>query len=181
AVVRSPLLSYAGHKDEGWAMDWSSVSRGRLVTGDNRGDIHLWEGGEAGQWAIPDSKSPYRGHGSSVEDLQWSPTEASVFISASSDKTLRVWDVRNKKGCMLSVPAHATDVNVCSWNRNVAYLVVTGADDGSFKVWDLRQFSPSKKEATPIAHFTWHKGPITSIAWHPQDESILACASEDDT
>jgi ribosome assembly protein RRB1 len=40
-----------------------------------------------------------------------------VFISASADRTLRVWDVRNRQGPMLTTKAHQQDVNVCSWNR----------------------------------------------------------------
>jgi len=33
----------------------------------------------------------------------------------------------------------------------------------------------------PFAHMKWHSKPITSLAWHPSEESVLAVASEDDT
>jgi len=31
----------------------------------------------------------------------------------------------------------------------------------------------------PAAHFKWHKGAITSIEWHPTEESVLAVSGDD--
>lgn len=45
------------------------------------------------------------------------------------------------------------------------------------KVWDLRKI---KGESLPLAYFSYHKGPITSIEWNPHDESMLALSGEDD-
>jgi len=33
---------------------------------------------------------------------------------------------------------------------------------------------------TPVAFFSWHKAPITSIEWHPSEDSIFAAAGADD-
>ncbi|CAM9169523.1 unnamed protein product [Choristocarpus tenellus] len=167
-----PTFTFGGHPEEGFAMDWSPVEAGKLVTGDCSNYIYLTGPTESG-WA-PDMV-PFVGHTSSVEDLQWSPTESSVFVSCSADKTVAVWDTRRKNGAMLSLQAHEEDVNVVSWNRNVTYLLVSGSDDGSFKVWDLRYFGKGES----IAKFQWHQGPITSIEWHPTDESMLAASGAD--
>jgi len=32
----------------------------------------------------------------------------------------------------------------------------------------------------PAAHFKWHTAPVTSVAWHPTEESVLAVAGADD-
>ena len=89
-------------------------------------------------WSV--DATPRRGHADSVEDLQWSPNETTVFMSASADNSVRVWDVRQADKGMLNLVAHDSDVNVISWNRNVSYLVASGADNGDFKIWDLRSF-----------------------------------------
>ncbi|TDH68281.1 hypothetical protein CCR75_004473 [Bremia lactucae] len=169
---QSPVYTFSGHADEGFAMDWSSVQTGRLVTGDCSKFIYVWSNSEG---AFNVDKVPFTGHKSSVEDLQWSPTEASVFASCSSDQTVRIWDIRRKAGSMLDVAAHDDEVNVISWNRNVAYLLASGSDDGSFKIWDLRNF----KADHPVAHFRYHTAPVTSIEWHPTDESVLAVSGAD--
>jgi len=169
-----PLYTFEGHPVEGYALDWSSTVTGRLLTGDSSKHIYLWDRVQSG-WAI--NKTPFCGHTASVEDLQWSPVEKDVFASASSDKTIRIWDTRRRKNSMLFVAAHKADVNVLSWNPKKSHLMLSGSDDHTFKVWDLRRF----KSNTPVGHFTYHRGPITSIQWHPTEDAMLAVASEDDT
>lgn len=174
AAPTKALFTFSGHREEGFALDWSPVTTGRLVTGDCAGKIHLWNP-QGSSWSV--DSTPCNGHQNSVEDLQWSPSEATVLASASSDKTVRIWDIRDKSKAQITFDAHLEDVNVISWNRNVGFLLASGSDDGSFKVWDLR--SIRNKSATPLAHFTFHKGPITSIEWAPHDESMLGVSSAD--
>jgi ribosome assembly protein RRB1 len=172
----TPFYTLDVHSDEGFAMDWSTLEPGKLLTGDFNGEIYMTDVSANG--VIPDPR-PFKGHQSSIEDLQWSPSEKNVFASCSADQTVRIWDVRNKNNSAISVHAHTSDVNVISWNSTVNYLLASGSDDGTFSVWDLRTFSPSAKP-TPVASFKWHTAPITSIEWHPSDDSVLAVAGADD-
>ena len=89
-----PFHAFKGHKDEGFAMDWSSVVSGRLATGDCYRNIHTWQVASDGAVAV--DEVPYKGHESSVEDLAWSPTEGTVFASCSVDQTVRIWDTRKR-------------------------------------------------------------------------------------
>ena len=171
-----PLFTFSGHADEGYAIAWSPLTAGRLVSGDCAKGLYLWEPHEGGtSWSV--AAGGFKGHSGSVEDVCWSPGEATVFCSASSDRTVRMWDVRMKDKSAAFVAAHKTDVNVVSWNALRQHLLASAADDGSFKVWDLRHF----KSHTPAATFTYHTQPITSIQWHPTEDSILAVSSDDNT
>ncbi|KAI9276567.1 WD40-repeat-containing domain protein [Sporodiniella umbellata] len=176
AIPQKPLATIHQHgRDEGYAMDWSSLDVGRLLTGDNSGKIYQTILSPSG---VQTETVAFREHRSSVEDLQWSPTENSVFSSCSADGTVKIWDTRNKKRSAVSVRASGSDVNVISWNRKASYLLASGHDDGVFSVWDLRTFRPNA-ESTPVATFKWHHGPITSIEWHPTEESVLAVSGAD--
>jgi len=186
-----PLATLRMHKTEGYALDWASPTSfpaGRLLSGDCAGQIFSTQGTEAGTFT-PDSR-PYAAHTSSVEDLQWSPSERNVFASASSDGTVKVWDIRSKaRKPAVDVRISSTDVNVMSWSHKTTHLLATGADDGQWAVWDLRQWKPQPSQntgnaqlsPTPVASFNFHKKPITSIEWHPTDDSAIAITSADNT
>ncbi len=117
-----------------------------------------------------------------MEDIQWSPTEATVFASCSVDKSVRVWDIRAPphKACMITVKdAHASDVNVISWNRTDPFIV-SGGDDGVVNVWDLRELqSKTGAGPVPVAIFKHHTKPVTTVEWNPSDSSVFATGGED--
>jgi len=168
-----PLFVNRSHTTEGYALDWSPHNTLRLLSGDNFKAIYETVERDGG-WST--DALPYLGHESSVEDLQWSPTEANVFASGSSDKTIKIWDARtNQRKAVLSVVAHDSDVNAISWNKKVAYLLASGSDDKSLKIWDLRNF----KAGESVAHYKYHRDQICSLEWNPHDETQILVASAD--
>ncbi|KAK8065736.1 ribosome biogenesis protein [Apiospora hydei] len=174
-----PVSTIRAHKSEGYAMDWSPLfPGGKLLTGDNDGLIYMTTRTDGGGW-VTDTR-PFQGHTSSVEEIQWSPQEASVFASASSDGTVRVWDIRSKsRKPAITVQVSSVDVNVMSWSRLTTHLLATGDDNGVWSVWDLRQWKGGEEKPTPIASFNYHKDQITSIEWHPTDDSMVVVAAGD--
>ncbi|KAG7584408.1 WD40 repeat [Arabidopsis suecica] len=170
---QAPLVNFSGHKDEGYAIDWSPATAGRLLSGDCKSMIHLWEPA-SGSWAV--DPIPFAGHTASVEDLQWSPAEENVFASCSVDGSVAVWDIRLGKSPALSFKAHNADVNVISWNRLASCMLASGSDDGTFSIRDLRLI---KGGDAVVAHFEYHKHPITSIEWSAHEASTLAVTSGD--
>lgn len=186
-----PMHTVRTHRSEGYAMDWAGgaaatgrASSLRLLTGDIDGNIFLTTSSQSGFNTHPE---PFLSHTSSVEDLQWSPKEPTVFGSCSADKSIRIWDVRvrSKKSVISVGDAHEQDVNVISWNKNTDYLMLSGGDEGSLKVWDLRNFKPSSgagaaEKPLAVATFTWHTAPISSVEWHPTEDSVFAASGRDD-
>jgi len=183
--THTPVFSITSHgRAEGFAMDWASSGSSslRLLTGDIHSKIYLTTSSPSGFNPL---KQPFLSHTSSVEDLQWSPSEPTVFASCSADQSVQIWDVRSKgrKSVAGIDSAHTSDVNVISWNRTTSYLLLSGGDEGGIKVWDLRNVKKkgiSGPEPTPVASFAWHKAPITSIEWHPTEDSIFVASGADD-
>lgn len=182
-TAKKPIHTVRSHGNvEGYALDWSPLNKsGSLLTGDCSGRVYLTQR-HTSKW-ITDKTAFSAGNNQSIEDIQFSRTEATVFASCGCDGYIRIWDTRSKKHKpAISVKASATDVNVISWNEKIGYLLASGDDNGSWGVWDLRQFSPNTAASTsPVAQYNFHKGAITSISFNPLDDSIIAVASEDNT
>ncbi|KAL6850565.1 Ribosome assembly protein rrb1 [Amphichorda felina] len=180
AQQNKPVSTIRAHKAEGYAVDWSPTVPGKLLTGDNDGLIYLTSRSDGGGFQT--DNRPFQGHTGSVEEIQWSPSEQSVFASASSDGTIRIWDVRSKaRKPAITMQVSDYDVNVMSWSRQTSHLLAAGADDGTWGVWDLRQWKASSNKPQPLASFNFHKEQVTSVEWHPTDDSIVAVAAADNT
>ncbi|KDN37940.1 WD40 repeat-like protein [Tilletiaria anomala UBC 951] len=197
-TVSTPLHTVDAHAGvEGYALDWAGSTPAslqttgaksstlRLLSGDVHSKIYLTTTSNSGYVTHP---SAFISHTSSVEDLQWSPTEQTVFASCSADQSIRIWDVRVKsRKSVLSVErAHDMDVNVIAWNKKTEYLLLSGGDEGGLKVWDMRTFKSGTGTAgkaakpDPVAAFQWHTAPISSVEWHPSEESVFAASGRDD-
>lgn len=184
ANASKPLSTIRAHKkSEGYALDWSPlIPAGKLLTGDSNGSIFATTRTEGGGFVT--DTNPYTGHTGSVEELQWSPNERNVFASASSDGTVKVWDARAKaRKHAISVKVSNSDANVLSWSHQTPHLLASGHDDGSWSVWDLRQWKTpdTASKSKPVAHFNFHKEQITSLEWHPTDDSIVSVCAGDNT
>ena len=131
-----PVHTISNHgRSEGFAVEWGQTG---LLTGDVDSKIYLTTSTPSGFTTSPQA---YTSHTSSIEDIQWSPSESTVFASCSADRTVRIWDIRAKgRKSVVSVEAHKEDVNVISWNKGAEYLLLSGGDEGGLKVWDLRMF-----------------------------------------
>lgn len=174
-----PIYTVKQHRDEGYGLAFSS--EGAVLSGDNQGKIFLTQPTSSHYTTSPQSFSSHSPQ--SVEDIQWSPSEKSVFASVSSSGALHIHDTRTptRNKPAINVTASDVDVNVLSWNNSFSYLLVTGDDRGATKVWDLRQFKKDSegKDAT-VAEFAWHKGAVTSIEWCPSEGSVFASSGADE-
>ncbi|KAK4546468.1 hypothetical protein LTR36_002145 [Oleoguttula mirabilis] len=183
-TASKPLYTIRAHaRNEGYALDWHPLlPAGKLLTGDSAGHIFTTTRTEGG--AFVTDTTPYTGHAGSVEEVQWSPNERNVFASASSDGTVKVWDARSKtRSPAISVQVSTSDANVLSWSHLTPHLLASGHDDGTWSVWDLRQWKSPDTASTskPVANFDFHREQITSLEWHPTDDSIVSVCAGDST
>ncbi|ETO05459.1 guanine nucleotide-binding protein subunit beta [Reticulomyxa filosa] len=63
--------------------------------------------------------------------------ENQTFISASCDKTTKLWDIRMGEKCVGNFEGHGTDVNTCDWFPD-GNAFITGGDDSCVRLFDIR-------------------------------------------
>jgi len=62
-----------------------------------------------------------------------------VFISGSCDSTAKLWDHREKKGCIKTFTGHESDINSVSFFPD-GNAFATGSDDSSCRLFDIRAY-----------------------------------------
>ncbi|HNB51166.1 MAG TPA: TIR domain-containing protein [Anaerolineales bacterium] len=147
-----------------WAPD------GRLATGDNMGQITLWnvETGESEPVeAVNDELA-------GITSLAWNPRGYLTYAMADSKNTIVVQDL---SGLFppTKIPNRAP-VNAIAWNNTATPVMAAGLDDGSVALWIV---SVSEAKATNVINYYDHQSGVISVAYAP--DNSLATGSKDST
>src|SRR5262249_37348532 len=108
------------------------------------------------------------GHFSSVTSAAFSP-DGSRIVTASGDRTARIWDAASAKEIAL-LRGHDRSVSSAAFSPNGS-RIVTASSDNTARIWD----AASAKE---IAVLRGHDRSVSSAAFSP-DGSRIVTASED--
>jgi len=81
------------------------------------------------------------GHWGQVNSASFGVDDAHV-VTASDDKTARVWDLRGERPSFVALEGHGDRVLSASFSADGTH-VVTASADGTARVWDLRSAPPT--------------------------------------
>jgi WD40 repeat protein len=110
------------------------------------------------------------GHSGPARACAFSP-DGRRILSASQDKTLKIWDAETGKE-LIVLTGHRLGVNDCAFSPD-GTRIVSASDDMTLKIWDPR----TGKELATLAG---HRGKINACAFSPDGFRIVS-ASEDRT
>lgn len=116
------------------------------------------------------------GHRYHVLSAAWLP-DGERLVSASTDGTIRVWDVQSGKELhrLTEVEGYPNSVTVSADGR----LMASRNINDFFRLWSTETWEvlTTIKEEIPDEILYWHSG----IAFHPTDPTILATLGDNDT
>ena len=138
----------------------------------------------------PHSASKLRAHEKEVNTIQFHPQERYLFVTASSDSTLALWDHRNLSAPLHVLRGHKAEIFSASWNLTNKNLLASSGVDRRVMLWDLSRVGkdlgsegqigeslPPEQEAEGPPELVFvhagHMAKVNDICWNPDVESLL--------
>lgn len=125
------------------------------------------------------------GHTDEGYGMSWNPVLEGHLVTASQDKTVRLWDITaNKSANSGGLPAtrvfkhHHAIVNDVDCHPQQSFFIASVSDDHTLQLVDTRQQEDDK---AAIKSVNAHSDAVNCVAWHPQWEYIVATGSSDRT
>ncbi|WP_437205088.1 protein kinase domain-containing protein [Planctomicrobium sp. SH664] len=156
------------------AVAWSPDQR-VIVTGGNdpQGLIRFWDAASGRELGHAN------GHHDAVVSVHFSP-DGKQLLSTSYDQTAKLWDLTT-----LSAPRELQTLTGHNWwvwdaafhpefnlqQPDAPNQLVTVSQDGKAIVWEIRQ-QGNDVAANTVATFSGHQGPVYTVAFSPDGQSI---------
>ena len=80
-------------------------------------------------------------HSQEINSIDFNPHNANLIITASNDKTVALWDVRNTTQKLHCFEHHKNEVLSAKWNPKIETLFASSGADRRINVWDLGKIS----------------------------------------
>ncbi|KAM7157704.1 WD repeat-containing protein 25 isoform 1-T8 [Molossus nigricans] len=109
-----------------------------------------------------------RGHRGPVNSIQWCPvsSRSHMFLSASMDKTFKVWNAVDSGSCLQTYSLHSEAVRAARWSP-CGQRILSGGFDCALHLTDLE---------TGTQIFSGQSNfRVTTLKFHPKDHSLFVC------
>lgn len=129
-----------------------AVDASMLVAGNDRGSCFVWDSSEGAEWT-PQLK--FEGHKGYCLKTVLSP-DLKYLATASSDRTLNIWDVRNSFALLKTLSGHQRWVWDCTFSADSAYILSVSSDKTA-RLWEM-------ESGNPVVEYRGHQKAVVCVA-----------------
>ena len=164
------IVRLAGNVGDDFADSICLLEGGKVMLGTDNGKVELWDlsqGLAAGTIGAPSASFLHRPHESCVRDIKSASLALSLALSGSSDKTLKLWDLRTNS-CVRTIQ---TGHEVCFVDMDASAKVAVSSrdsDSGLVKLWDLGS-GRCLAEMSPTSE-------VAQVAMHESGDAFFDCS-----
>eukprot|EP01025_Chloroclados_australasicus_P010729 TRINITY_DN14483_c0_g1_i3.p2 TRINITY_DN14483_c0_g1~~TRINITY_DN14483_c0_g1_i3.p2 ORF type:complete len:320 (+),score=35.64 TRINITY_DN14483_c0_g1_i3:144-1103(+) len=140
---RYVMRELKGHKKKVYSVGWDR-SGGRLATGGQDHKVMIWSLSKGKETSRPEFE--LSGHTESVDHLMWDPSHDKILATTASDKTVRIWDLRETKINCNTISTQANNLYL-AWHPSGQQVAVSNKqnvvcflDTRKNKVFKKQQF-----------------------------------------
>ncbi|XP_036986042.2 WD repeat-containing protein 25 [Artibeus jamaicensis] len=109
-----------------------------------------------------------RGHRGPVNSVQWCPvfSKSHLLLSASMDKTFKVWDAVDSGSCLQTYCLHSEAVRAARWSP-CGRCILSGGFDCALHLTDLETGGRTFSGQSDFR--------VTALKFHPKDHNLFVC------
>ncbi len=183
-AVAEPVAVCLGHAKEGYAIDWSTLARGDLLSGADDGSLCLWKldaplAAMDEQTATSTAVQPFTtfdNMGAGVGDVSFHRTHPYLLAAGAfaPEACVAVYDVRASTAPSKRFKTQESgDVNAVEFSPHDDRVFLTGSGDSVVRLWDLRNGS------RPLCEFEGHADEVFTLEWSPTDKGRFLSSGAD--
>ncbi len=153
-------------------VDWSPIDPMLLVTGNGDGSVSVWKYPMTSRMSERKALLNQCQHKKEVYSVNWEPSGMRMyhFLSASWDKTIKVWNLSNTGLMYLScLSGHDSMVYSAAWSPKKSGVIVSTSADKTFRLWDVN----SSDSYAPIFTSDVNKSDILCCDWSKFDPNLF--------
>ena len=115
------------------------------------------------------------GHKDRVKGVTFHPADSSVAYSASTDSTVKTWDLETAQAVQSKTPGGPYTPHRCIYAMRESGLVVSGTSDRRILLMDPREDAVRQSVGT----FQGHRNAVTALDGNPDNSNVICSASWD--
>jgi peroxin-7 len=166
------LRTFLGHQGIAYEVAWSPHVAGLFASVGSDQTLSLW----SVENPSPNPIQQLYAHGGEVLSCDWSKYSDNVIATASVDKLIHIWDLRNIASPVCTLSGHTMAVRKVRFSPHAIDKVASSSYDFTVRIWDLSQTEPLLEtfehhtEFTIGLDFNLHvKGEVVDCSW---DETV---------